>query len=228
MTILDVGCGEGGVLATLRDLGFTRLTGIDPRAPVVASKAGGVCLVRGDPASYEPSERFDLIMLHHVLEHVADGVDLLTRVKRWLAPGGRLLVRLPLADSRAWRVFREDWLQIDAPRHLFLHTERSFRLLSRRAGLQIVAAWRDSTSHQVLDSRWYRQGGTGHWVPSGMLDRLVRPVLPGLRAWLLNRTGRGDQGCFLVTAGGMGTRNGPDRPLSPRTAEGHESPTKTA
>jgi 2-polyprenyl-3-methyl-5-hydroxy-6-metoxy-1,4-benzoquinol methylase len=48
---------------------------------------------------YQPGERFDNIILGHVLEHVADPVDVLTHVRGWLAPGGMVFGAVPNARS---------------------------------------------------------------------------------------------------------------------------------
>jgi len=49
--------------------------------------------------NFNPSSRFDTILMDHVLEHVHSPVSLLTRVRRWLSPGGQILIGVPNADS---------------------------------------------------------------------------------------------------------------------------------
>lgn len=44
-------------------------------------------------------DTFDFIILGHVLEHVADPVILLQTIKKWLAPGGKILCSVPNAQS---------------------------------------------------------------------------------------------------------------------------------
>lgn len=48
---------------------------------------------------YEPDQKFDNVVLGHVLEHVADPVDILKRVRRWLSPDARVLSAVPNARS---------------------------------------------------------------------------------------------------------------------------------
>lgn len=48
---------------------------------------------------YEPAGRFDTIVLGHVLEHVNDPVQILSRARGWLAPGGRVFAAVPNALS---------------------------------------------------------------------------------------------------------------------------------
>ena len=48
---------------------------------------------------FNPERKFDNIILGHVLEHVADPVELLMRVKKWLTPSGMVFVAVPNAHS---------------------------------------------------------------------------------------------------------------------------------
>ena len=48
---------------------------------------------------YTPARRFDTVVLGHVLEHVQDPVDVLRRVKAWLAPSGCVFAAVPNSRS---------------------------------------------------------------------------------------------------------------------------------
>ena len=49
--------------------------------------------------TFNPTARFDTIVLSHVLEHVIDPIQLLRQAKSWLNPGGRLFCAVPNANS---------------------------------------------------------------------------------------------------------------------------------
>ncbi len=153
--ILDVGCGSGDLLVELRDAGFSNLTGADP---FIASDhiRAGVPLWKREIGDVEG--RFALVMMHHTFEHVTDPASTLAAAARLLVPGGRVLIRLPVADSDAWREYGTDWVQLDAPRHIFLHTARSLGRLARDAGLHVVSRTHDSTAFQFWGSEQYRRG----------------------------------------------------------------------
>lgn len=74
---------------------------------------------------------FDLIMFHHSLEHMSEQRGVLARVRKLLATGGWCLIRLPVVPNDAWQEFRENWVQLDAPRHEIIHSVDS---LTRLAG----------------------------------------------------------------------------------------------
>lgn len=152
--VLDLGCGDGSFLRRLRRLGFRDLTGVDPHLPEEAEEEG-LRLVRGEPDAIVGT--FDLVMTHHSLEHAPDPAGFLAAARRRLAPGGRVLVRLPVV-AEAFRVYRERWAQLDAPRHLHLPTRRAFRDLAARAGLAVAVEEDDSTVFQVAGSERAMRG----------------------------------------------------------------------
>ncbi|NRP95475.1 bifunctional 3-demethylubiquinone-9 3-methyltransferase/ 2-octaprenyl-6-hydroxy phenol methylase [Marinobacterium sp. xm-g-59] len=49
--------------------------------------------------NYEPNEKFDTIIMEHILEHVDDPVALLKRAKKWLSPEGVIIAGVPNGDS---------------------------------------------------------------------------------------------------------------------------------
>lgn len=49
--------------------------------------------------NFEPQKAFDFILADHVLEHVEDPRTILKPMKNWLAPGGKIVVGVPNANS---------------------------------------------------------------------------------------------------------------------------------
>jgi hypothetical protein len=62
---------------------------------------------------------------------------------------------MPVAASYAWRHYGVNWVALDAPRHLFLHTVRSIQLLSKQAGFKVADIEFDSTESQFIGSEFY-------------------------------------------------------------------------
>ncbi|MBL8182069.1 MAG: class I SAM-dependent methyltransferase [Blastocatellia bacterium] len=199
--ILDVGAGGGHLLKTLKLFGFNHLTGIDPFAKnEVTSK--GLRILRRDLS--ELKGVWNLIMFHHTLEHVPDPGNALVHASKLLAPDGRILVRIPIANY-AWERYGKDWFQLDPPRHLYTFTERSFRMLVDNSGLNVDSVVYDSELAQFYASEQYAND-----IP--LLDeRAYKGVVEEsiftkeqLAEWenkvaALNATGRGDQACFYLS-----------------------------
>jgi len=90
MHVLDIGCGEGGILAGLAETyKFTGL-GIDYDGEMIrkAKKVAGSVFVQGDFMTYEFNEKFDFILLRDVLEHCGNPSLMLEKVAALLKPDG--------------------------------------------------------------------------------------------------------------------------------------------
>jgi SAM-dependent methyltransferase len=96
--ILDVGTSTGTNLRLLRDLGFTRITGVD-QSPVAiqfcADKGLGQVKLGEACALPFPDASFDLVLATDIIEHVDDDVRALAELRRVLKPGQPLLLTVP-------------------------------------------------------------------------------------------------------------------------------------
>lgn len=156
--ILDVGCGQGRLLLRMSLGGFRNLTGLDPYVADNINYDNNVTINKADLSEFSASgQKFDFIMLHHSLEHMPDQHEALGAITKLLAQDGVLLVRIPLSDSYAWDNYRENWVQLDAPRHLYLHSKKSFQKLADDSGLAIEKIIYDSSKFQFTGSELYKK-----------------------------------------------------------------------
>lgn len=138
---LDIGCGNGALLARLAELGW-ETWGIEPDedAAAAAERAVGLPgrIMRGlaEDASY-PACFFDLVTLTHSLEHLDEPLLVLTRVRQWLRPGGLLRVRVPNAASLEARLFGRFWHGLDVPRHRHHFSPATLTLLLTQSGFVV-------------------------------------------------------------------------------------------
>lgn len=154
--ILDVGCGQGTLLRRMHWSGFRHLTGADPFIAGETTTPEGIPLLKRPPEEVDGT--FDLVMCHHALEHMRDPRGALRAMRRLLAPGGTLLVRVPLADSWARRHYGAHWYALDAPRHLFLFTRASMKRLEADAGLAEREVVYDAYAFSLWTSEQYVRG----------------------------------------------------------------------
>ncbi|WP_270936591.1 class I SAM-dependent methyltransferase [Falsiroseomonas oryzae] len=151
--ILDVGCGSGRLLIELGDVGFARAEGIDPFIDRDIYHQGRR-LVR-KLGLQEVDARFHCISLNHALEHMPDQPGVFRELHRLLEPGGLLIIRVPVTGGLAWRTYRENWVQLDPPRHFYVHSVRSLEMLARRCGFSSEEVTYDSTGIQFWASELY-------------------------------------------------------------------------
>jgi len=201
MRILDVGSGAGHFLRALRSLGFKRLTGVDPFIEKDIEEAG-IRILKTD--LFGVDGQFDIVVFNHSLEHMSEPARVLRRACEVLSDGGRCMVRLPVAGSYAWQRYRENWVQLDPPRHLMIPSVAGFGRLADRAGMSVFRMEFDSTWLQFYGSEQYlrdiplsdRGSGTGGSVHSVFTDEEMREF--AAQATRLNREGRGDQAAFYL------------------------------
>lgn len=200
--ILDVGCGQGRIVNELGDAGFTDVTGVDPFIAGDIDYPNGVRVRKR--ALGDVTGLFDLVMCHHAFEHMDAPLDRLREMARVLAPGGTVLIRIPLGDSLACETYGTDWVQLDAPRHLYLHTRRSMAHLEREAGLREAAVVYDSSGFGFWGSELYRRD-LPLQAPDGQMgcpERLGASVAEmeafEQSATQANDAHRGDQAAFYL------------------------------
>ncbi|NMF96724.2 class I SAM-dependent methyltransferase [Aromatoleum toluolicum] len=200
--ILDVGCGLGDRLLTLRREGFTNLVGIDPFIGNDIHYQNGVRVLK--LSVHEMDGAFDFITLHHSFEHMPDPLPTLQSLFRLVKPGHAVLIRIPVCGTNAWRTYGHNWVQLDAPRHLFLHSIMSMQVLAKQAGFRLGDIVFDSEPLQFWGSEQYVRD-----IP--LLDPRSYEVNPESsiftreqiqqyrqRAAQLNLAGDGDQACFYL------------------------------
>jgi len=187
--LLDVGCGNGALLARMRSKGW-KVEGIDidPGALKVA-RAAGLAVTRAtlaDLVDEGPQRRFDVIALDHVLEHLHDPVASLRDARRLLAPGGALWLATPNLAALGHRLFGRSWMPLDPPRHLILFSPRALARALHSAGFeQLVSQPAARTANWVFAASVGIQDGHGDPLTSRL-----RPLSLRLKALLADLTAR--------------------------------------
>jgi 2-polyprenyl-3-methyl-5-hydroxy-6-metoxy-1,4-benzoquinol methylase len=175
--LLDVGCGNGRFLGEMKSLGWD-VAGVefDPAAVQVA-RSRGLEVHEGSvhDARFEEGG-FDAVTLSHVIEHVADPVETLARCRRFLKPGGRLVMATPNPRSFCRRVFGRRWRGWEVPRHLFVYSAGALRRIAKRAGLEILSVF---TTAKAAAWHWHAvRGRRAEAVLFGLIASTLTRVAP--------------------------------------------------
>ncbi|HSW31581.1 MAG TPA: class I SAM-dependent methyltransferase [Longimicrobiales bacterium] len=200
--VLDVGSGNGLMLEDMRDAGFCDLTGVDPYIARDLDLGPGARVLKRSLEEVEGP--FAFIMMNHSFEHMPDPESVLAHLARLLPPERYLMIRMPVAGTHAWRTYGADWVQLDAPRHQFVHTEASVASLAARTGFRVDRVVYDSTAFQFWGSEQYRRDVPLESPGSYLVRRSAsfvrrRDVTAYTRtARELNQSRDGDQACFYL------------------------------
>jgi 2-polyprenyl-3-methyl-5-hydroxy-6-metoxy-1,4-benzoquinol methylase len=137
VAILDYGCGTGAFLKYMKDKGWYA-TGLETSdtASVKARKKG--LEVFEDRKSLSPDIKYDAITMWHVLEHLANPLEVLSYLKSRLNDDGALIVAVPNLNSYDAKVYKEHWAAYDVPRHLFHYSPITMERLILSQGFKIV------------------------------------------------------------------------------------------
>lgn len=154
--ILDVGCVSGDFLSNLKKDGFFNIEGID----LFVDKNHihkNIKITQSALDKFSPNEYYDIITSHHSFEHMNNQLENFKQFKRLLKDNGILIIRIPLKSKYIWDKYSVNWYQIDAPRHFYLHTLKSFELLAKKAGFIIENIIFDSAYPQFTTSQQYEK-----------------------------------------------------------------------
>jgi SAM-dependent methyltransferase len=152
---LDVGTGYGHFCAIARKIWpDTVFDGLDQSEGVeIGARRGWIQhAYRGEfiALADELAGRYDVVSMHHYLEHTSDPFGELDTAARVLLPGGHLLIEVPDPDYRFHRALGRWWMPWFQPQHLqFFPFDNLVAALSDR-GLVLVAADRGA-AHVFAD-----------------------------------------------------------------------------
>jgi 2-polyprenyl-3-methyl-5-hydroxy-6-metoxy-1,4-benzoquinol methylase len=144
---LEIGCGDGWMLAILRDNGWRVVGSERSMAGARAAVArNNIPMFVGDVNAIAKS-RFDLIILFQVLEHLADPISTLRQSAALLEPGGVMIVAVPNASSWQARAFGRSWFHLDVPRHQHHFSADALGRAFQKAELKVVRTRMVSPEH---------------------------------------------------------------------------------
>lgn len=154
--ILDIGSGSGELLKKMFNLNFKNLTGTDPFVERDIIYNENLRIYR--KTIFELEGKFDLIMMHHALEHMPDQKKVLHRVHQLLSETGKVLIRIPVISKPLMEKYGVNVVSLDPPRHLFVHSVKSITKLVSDAGFKVTKMIFDTEYPDIIASEQYQQG----------------------------------------------------------------------
>lgn len=181
-SLLEIGCGEGSLLQRVAEIGFAReLHALDVSERSIEAVRGrgipGLAAAEVFDGSTLPcaDDRFDLVVLSHVVEHVEHPRQLLYEAAR---VGRHVFVEVPLEDH--WRLPRD--FALDTTGHInFFHPKSARRLLQscelEVLGECVTTPAREGYAHQG------GRAGVGRWWVKELLLRAAPRLAPRLSTY---------------------------------------------
>jgi len=173
-SLLEIGAGEGALLARLAELGFgealhaAEISASGVRAIRARGIPGLASLVRFDGETLPYADaRFDLVVLSHVLEHAEHPRRLLAEAAR---VARTLFVEVPLEDT--WRLPRD--FTPAAVGHINFYSPASLRRFVQTCGLEVLAERVALPSRDAVAWRSGRRGAIAHALKRCLLHAAPR------------------------------------------------------
>lgn len=138
--LLDVGCEQGNFLK-LFDEAKWQVSGIEINphmAKIAKQNLPQAKIYTQKIEDFNNRQKFDVITLWHVFEHLGEVKRQRAKLKSMLRPGGYLIMEMPNGESIWRKVFGKYWRMWMVPQHLWFWTEKSVRIFMEQNGFEIV------------------------------------------------------------------------------------------
>ncbi len=139
LSALDIGGGVGWELNVMQSADTrvqnTMIVDLDPDAAEGAKKNGHGYFC-GRIEEYSTVQKFDIILMLNLIEHVEFPLEVLSKARELLSDNGIIVIKTPNCDAWDARLFKyKNWGGFHCPRHWTLFTKESFELCAKKAGL---------------------------------------------------------------------------------------------
>ncbi len=159
--VLDYGCGTGIFLGACKKDGW-EIRGVEPNAKAreIASQETSE-IIASDLSEIE-GEKFDVITLWHVLEHIHTLNSTVQALISLLQEDGTLIIAVPNADSHDAQQYKENWAAYDVPRHLYHFTQPTMKrfLKKHKMKLEKVLPMKFDAYYVSMLSEKHKEGKT--------------------------------------------------------------------
>ncbi len=134
-TILDIGAGTGDFLNVCKKNNW-KISGIEPslKAREIASKKS---ITLKEDITEIKEDKFDVITLWHVLEHIPNLIEYISQLKKLLKNKGVLIIAVPNYKSYDAKYYKEFWAAYDVPRHLWHFSKSSIEKLFSSVNMKV-------------------------------------------------------------------------------------------
>lgn len=156
--VLDLGCGIGVYLKTLKELEWETV-GIDInfRAVKIAKESFGLNVFCGELHDLSfPDKSFDVVTAYASFEHVHNPSKLLQEVHRVLKNSGLFVIYLQNSGCIELKIFKTYWYHLDVPRHLYNFSTKTLKAILHKNGFSVTKVCYDPDPNGIIFSlNWF-------------------------------------------------------------------------
>lgn len=145
--ILEIGCGQGLMLKELQNRGYN-VIGLEPS--VEASKIARnkkLNVVTGYFPETKVEEKFDLIIISHVLEHIEDYKKFIESLEKVIKSNGCLLLTQTNYKGLIPRIQKDSWYAWVPEQHFWHFTPNGLAFIFNKFGYKKIKLIRSSLVH---------------------------------------------------------------------------------
>lgn len=169
--LLEVGCGDGNFLATLRRAGWeAHGQEYSARTAALVERRHGIPVTSGPLESLRTERPFPVVAAYHVFEHIYHPAAWLQSVHRLIEPNGLLHLQVPNGGSLTRRLSGGLWSSLVFPQHVYFYQPLTLAALLARLGYTVLSA-----------TTWDPWHGPG--AVSATATNAVNRIVTGRRPW---------------------------------------------
>ena len=182
--VLEIGSSTGIFLSLLQEKGW-QVRGVEPsRVAAKIAEARGIPVLAEGFEKIRLTEKYDLIILNHTLEHLEDPIGVTKKAKSFLTPKGYIFIDLPNFDSWSAKVMKKNWPLLLPQEHLWHFTEKSMKLLLKDFRIVYV-----NKSSGIWDYGNPAKGLIQSLI--GRKKRFFKEFFTAKPSWMLSKLGKG-------------------------------------
>lgn len=186
--ILEIGCGDGNFLATLRRSGWdVQGQEFSPDTSAMVIRRHQIPTIAGPLESVALERPFPVVAAYHVFEHIYHPAGWLQRVIQFVEPGGLLHLQVPNAASLTRRLSGDVWSGLVFPEHVYFYEPRTLQRVLSRSGFSVLAT-----------ATWDPWHGPGAVATS--VANVANRALSGRRPWHDRVLDRAEPGGHVTAA----------------------------
>lgn len=173
--LLDVGCSYGLYLLKMKKLGWNvKGLELNKKAADFGKKELDLDIINDDFTNFPIDEKFDVITMRMVLEHLPNPLKQLEKANELLKKNGQLIIIVPNFEGMEFRLFKEYCYALQVPVHFNHFTPLTIQNFCDKSGFKIKKIIYQNADRDMVASAHYRAIEGNSTIPDRFLSFLLK------------------------------------------------------